>query len=82
VSEIHILGTAAHPEEPIVLRAKGWQILRTVGRGTYVDVPCDDRGAITQTELELTTDSAGIHLIQREYACPRYPEHLLSRVER
>jgi len=79
--EIHILGTAAHPKEPIVLRSKGWHILRTVGRGTYVDVPCDDRGAVTQTEVELKTDSAGIHVIEREYACPRYPEHLLSRVE-
>jgi hypothetical protein len=51
------------------------------GVDAYVDVPSDDRGAVTQTEVELLTDSAGIHLIEREYACPRYPEHLLSRVE-
>jgi hypothetical protein len=79
--DIHVLGTAAHPNEPIALRTRGWQILRTVGRGTYVDTPCDARGAITQTEIELRTDSAGIHLIEREYACPRHLEHLLSRVE-
>jgi hypothetical protein len=80
--ELHVFGTVAHPEEPLVLSAEGWQILRTRGRGRYVDVPCGDRGASTQTEVELWADAAGIHRVDREYACPRFPEHLLSRVER
>jgi hypothetical protein len=79
--QMHVFGTAAHPDKPIVLRARGWEVLRNKTKGTYVDVPCGDRGSTTQTEVELRTDSAGIHIVEREYSCPRYPERLLSRVE-
>lgn len=80
--ELHIFGTVAHPEEPLVLRERGWAVLRTSQRGTYVDIACGDRGSDTQTEVELWTDKAGIHLIERVYSCPRTREHLVSRVER
>ena len=79
---IHVFGTATHPKEPLVLRRNGWQILRDSGQGKYIDVPCGDRGADTETEIELKTDAAGIHVIERQYACPRTPERLLSYVER
>jgi hypothetical protein len=79
---IHVFGTATHPKEPLVLRRNGWQILRDNGQGKYTDVTCGDRGADTETEIELKTDAAGIHVIERQYACPRTPERLLSSVER
>jgi hypothetical protein len=78
----HLFGTAAHPEQPLVLRSQGWELLRSKGKGTYVDVPCGDRGADTELEVELRADAAGIHLFERTYACPRSPERLLSQIER
>jgi hypothetical protein len=79
---IHVFGTAMHPEEPLVLRRNGWHVLSDHGHGKYIDVPCGDRGADTETEIELKTDAAGIHVIERQYACPRTLERLLSSVER
>jgi hypothetical protein len=56
-------------------------LLRALGKGRYVDFDCGFRGGETQTEVELSTDSVGIHVTRMEYACPRRTWRLLSRVE-
>jgi hypothetical protein len=78
---LHVLGTAKHPDTPRVLSSRGWQVLRSRGTGTYVDVECGFRGADVQVEVELKTDLAGIHVAVLEYACPPKSRQLLSRVE-
>lgn len=79
--ELHVLGTAMHPEAPLVLSSRGWLLLRAPGKGRYVDFDCGFRGGETQMEVELRTDSIGIHVTRTEYACPRRTWRLLSRVE-
>ena len=79
---LHAFGTVLHPDEPLMLSIRAWELLRRQARATVVDLECGFRGADTQVELELRADSAGIHVTESEYSCPRQAGHRRSRVER
>ena len=80
--ELHVIGSAMHPDKPVVLTHTGWQVLRAQSKGTYVQYECGFRGGETQVEVELKTDPSGIHAVEIEYSCPRKRGHVVSRVEK
>jgi hypothetical protein len=75
---LHAFASTAHPERPLVLEARFWERLRqlgtrvaadTAGRAAWVEWPCGDHGADTQTEVRLWAGPSGIGGTRSEYAC-------------
>lgn len=64
------LGTALHPNEPLVMKKDEWEALRdATGPIRVVDWTCGDHGSDTEIELELNTGPQGISVIRRTFAC-------------
>ncbi len=79
---LHAFGTAEHPDTPIVLYPDHWAELKTAKHPLrVVSWTCGDHGSEQQTELILSIDPAGIHVIQETFSCEGGGEHggLLSR---
>lgn len=67
---LHALGTALHPNEPLVMKKDEWEALRNAtGPIRVVDWTCGDHGSDTEIELELDTGPQGISVISRTFAC-------------
>jgi hypothetical protein len=76
--QLHVLGTAKHPDAPLELSYAGWQTLER-GAGTYVESHCGNHGSDEQIEIALRTGPDGIRGTTLTYACPREATHLLSQ---
>jgi len=78
---LHAFGTALHPDMPLVLKDMQWFELHRRGDMNVPvrvsDWKCPDRGATTDTELELEPTAKGISVIRREYACGKEPRQLI-----
>jgi hypothetical protein len=67
---LRALGTALHPDEPLVMKKDEWEALRVATRPIrVVDWTCGDHGSDTEIELELDTGPQGISVISRTFAC-------------
>jgi hypothetical protein len=77
--KLHVLGTAAHPTEPLELSGMGWDLLRKGRGGTYVEVECGFRGSDEQLEITLHADARGIHESSVRYGCPREGGRIIEK---
>ena len=82
--KLHVFGTVAHPEVPLVLESPdSWkQLLRSKGKTTVISWPCGDHGSEDETAVELNTGTNGIRAYRLRYACgPDGKGKLLERTE-
>jgi hypothetical protein len=80
--QLHVFGTAEHPDTPLVLSPNHWEQLKNTRHPVrVVSWACGDHGSEVQTEFTLSTDRAGIHAVREEFSCEAGREHgeLLSR---
>ena len=69
-TKLHVLGTAAHPETPLVLAEPEWKaLLQAHAPLRITDVPCGDHGSEVEIELELNASHEGIQMISRNFKC-------------
>lgn len=67
---LHVFGSAAFPNKPLVLQAHQWEsLLEAKGPVTVIDWRCGDHGADVEIELELRIDNDGIHAMRIAYEC-------------
>jgi hypothetical protein len=67
---LRVLGTALHPNEPLVLQKDEWEALRnSTGPIRVVALTCGDHGSDREIELELSTGPQGISVISRTFTC-------------
>jgi hypothetical protein len=76
--QLHVLGTARHPDAPLELSHAGWQTLKR-GGGTYVESSCGNHGSDEQIEIALQANRDGIRGATLIYKCPRKDGRLLSQ---
>ena len=68
--ELHVFGTGAHPNVPLVLQSGDWDALRrSKGRVTVVEIACGDHGSDQQLELRLDPRPDGIRADSVAYSC-------------
>ena len=73
---LHAFGTAEHPDTPLVLDFDQWKVLGS-SKGTIrlVSWTCGDHGSERQTELVVSIDEAGIHVLREQFTCDPPGEH-------
>ncbi|HWR01565.1 MAG TPA: hypothetical protein VN371_06840 [Chlorobaculum sp.] len=69
--KLHVFGTVAHPDVPLVLeRPDAWkQFLRSKGTTTVVSWPCGDHGSEEEGDVELVAEAKGIRAFHLRYTC-------------
>jgi hypothetical protein len=73
-TSLRVLGTALHPNEPLVMQKTEWEALRdATGPMRVIDWRCGDHGSDTETELELSAGPQGISVLRRTFACDSKP---------
>lgn len=80
--QLHVFGTAEHPDTPLVLSPNHWEKLKAARHPVRViSWACGDHGSEEQTEFALSIDRAGIHAVREDFSCEAGREHgdLLSR---
>jgi len=69
---LHAFTTAENPHTPLVLGSWEWEALhKGNGRTTVIDWNCDDHGSNFEWQVELATDSAGLHAKALKILLPR-----------
>lgn len=81
---LHVFGSAAHPDEPLVLYESHWERFRTASGPLRLETwPCGDHGSEVHEELVLERGASGIHATRETYSCDAPPGEvhgeLLSR---
>jgi hypothetical protein len=66
---LRALGTAEHPERPLVLEPETWDKLRGAARIEAVETPCGDHGSELEEVLRVRADDQGLHAIRELYRC-------------
>jgi hypothetical protein len=82
--KLHVFGTVAHPDSPLVLESsEAWkQFLRSKGTTTVVSWPCGDHGSEEETDVKLVAEAKGIRAYRLRYSCLDVRRgRLLERVE-
>lgn len=68
---LHALGSAAHPDKPLVLPAQAWAALETAAQPGAVDAwQCGDHGSERHTDVVLSTEPGRIRVLARSFSCP------------
>jgi hypothetical protein len=68
--QLHAFSTVEHPGRPLVLQTSYWEsLLRAKAPFKVVDWVCGDHASETETVLELSADTDGIHAMRSEYEC-------------
>jgi hypothetical protein len=68
--QLHVFGTAEHPDKPLVMSARDWKQLVDAPRPIrFLSRDCDFEDGDIHTELELSTDEHGIHAAKDVYQC-------------
>ncbi|ATB41046.1 hypothetical protein CYFUS_006508 [Cystobacter fuscus] len=66
---VRALGTAEHPDTPLVLEPETWALLRGSARIESVETPCGDHGSEQERVLRVLADEKGLHATSELYAC-------------
>ena len=66
---LRALGTAEHPERPLVLEPETWDRLRGAARIEAVQTPCGDHGSDLEEVLRVHADDQGLHATRVLYQC-------------
>lgn len=67
---LHAIGTARHPDRPLILERRIWEALRrSKGWVRLTSWACDDHGSEQEEEIELSIGKDGITETARNYAC-------------
>ncbi|OJT25211.1 hypothetical protein BO221_12700 [Archangium sp. Cb G35] len=66
---VRALGTAEHPDTPLVLEPETWAMLRGSARIESVETPCGDHGSEQERVLRVLADEKGLHATSELYAC-------------
>jgi len=66
---VRALGTAEHPDTPLVLEPETWALLRGSARIEAVETPCGDHGSEQERVLRVLADEKGLHATSELYAC-------------
>jgi hypothetical protein len=67
---LHVLGSAAHPEEPLIMRLPAWQaLLRSRTPTEVVTWECDDHGSEVRTVMTVSAEAGRIHAVERALGC-------------
>ncbi len=67
---LHVFSTVAHPERPLILQDWQWEsLLRSEGPIKVISWRCADHGSDTETDLELSIETDGIHATLSHYEC-------------
>jgi hypothetical protein len=66
---VRALGTAEHPDTPLVLEPETWALLRGSARIEAVETPCGDHGSELERVLRVLADEKGLHATSELYQC-------------
>ncbi len=66
---LRALGTAEHPERPLVLEPRTWAMLLTAAEVESVETPCGDHGSEAEDVIRLRADARGLHATRERYGC-------------
>jgi len=67
---LHAIGSALHPDMPLVLQKREWEALRKArGPVEVLDWPCGDHGADAEDVLRLKATSRGIEGVRFRFQC-------------
>lgn len=66
---VRALGTAEHPERPLVLEPETWDKLRASARLEAVQTPCGDHGSELEEVVRVHADTQGLHATRTLYQC-------------
>jgi len=67
---LHVFGSAARPETPLVLEKWEWErLLHSKGSIRLVVLKCGDHASEERFEDVLRIDKKGIHVIAESFAC-------------
>lgn len=66
---LRALGTAEHPERPLVLEPETWARLRTSARIESIQTPCGDHGSGIEEVVRVHADARGLHATRTIYQC-------------
>jgi hypothetical protein len=66
---VRALGTAEHPERPLVLEPGTWARLLQSAQVDAVETPCGDHGSQGEDVIRLRADAQGLHATLERYGC-------------
>jgi hypothetical protein len=67
---LHALGSAAHPEKPLVMPLHAWQaLLKSPHPSPVLIWECDDHGSEVRSLLTVSADHGRIRAVDRDYGC-------------
>jgi len=66
---LRALGTAEHPERPLVLKPGTWAKLLKAAEVESVETPCGDHGSESEDVIRLRADARGLHATRERYRC-------------
>lgn len=70
--KLHAIGTALHPDKPLILEKRIWEALRkSKGSVRSTAWACGDHGSEQEEEIELSIGDSGITATTRLYACTK-----------
>ena len=82
---LHALGSAAHPDKPLVMPRRAWEALLHSSHPAPVLIwQCDDHGSEVRSMLEVSVRAGRIRAIDRDYACASGqgpPDRLVQQTE-
>jgi hypothetical protein len=79
---LRALGSAEHPDRPLVLEPETWARLRGAARIESVETPCGDHGSALENVVRVRADADGLHATRELYACtPEGPRGALVSTE-
>lgn len=68
---LHALGSATHPDAPLILPLAAWQALARSARPEPMVIwPCDDHGSEVESVLTVSASGGVIRAVNRDYGCP------------
>ncbi|HYI02186.1 hypothetical protein, partial [Hyalangium sp.] len=66
---VRALGSAEHPERPLVLEPETWALLLKSARIESVEQPCFDHGSEGEHVVRVNADKEGLHATCETYEC-------------
>lgn len=66
---LRALGTAEHPEKPLVLKPGTWAELLKSAEFEAVEMPCGDHGSEEEAVVRVRADKQGLHVTRDIYKC-------------
>ncbi|MET0273130.1 MAG: hypothetical protein ABW360_09080 [Phenylobacterium sp.] len=68
---LHALGSAAHPDRPLIMVLSAWQALAESDRpAPLVYWPCGDHGSEVESQIAVSASEGRIRAVNRDFSCP------------